>query len=104
MGLTFKENCPDIRNSKIFNLVNILAKKFNMIDCYDPWVQDIKKNNQFKKINFLKKNYYDVVILSVRHSQFINMGIKKIRTLCKKDGIIYDLKYLFSKNFTDLRL
>jgi UDP-N-acetyl-D-galactosamine dehydrogenase len=104
MGLTFKENCPDIRNSKIFNLVNILSKKFKMIDCYDPWVQDIKKNNQFKKINFLKKNYYDVVILCVRHRQFINMGIKKIRTLCKKDGIIYDLKYLFSKNFTDLRL
>lgn len=104
MGLTFKENCPDIRNSKIFNLVNILSKKFKMIDCYDPWVQDIKKNNQFKKVNFLKKNYYDVVILCVRHSQFINMGIKKIRTLCKKEGIIYDLKYLFSKNFTDLRL
>lgn len=104
MGLTFKENCPDIRNSKVFNLISILSKQFKMIDCYDPWVRDIKKNIEFKKINFLKKNYYDVVILCVKHDQFINLGIKKIRTLCKKDGIIYDLKYLFSKNFTDLRL
>ena len=104
MGLTFKENCPDIRNSKVFNLISILSKQFKMIDCYDPWVGDIKKNIEFKKINFLKKNYYDVVILCVKHDQFINLGIKKIRTLCKKDGIIYDLKYLFPKNFTDLRI
>ena len=104
MGLTFKENCSDIRNSKVFNLISILSRQFKMIDCYDPWVRNIKKNTKFKKINFLKKNYYDVVILCVKHNEFINLGIKKIRTLCKKDGIIYDLKYFFPKNLTDLRL
>jgi len=103
MGLTFKENCSDTRNSKVFNLISILSKQFKMIDCYDPWVRNIKKNTKFKKINFLKKNYYDVVILCVKHNEFINLGIKKIRTLCKKDGIIYDLKYFFPKNLTDLR-
>jgi UDP-N-acetyl-D-glucosamine/UDP-N-acetyl-D-galactosamine dehydrogenase len=104
MGLSFKENCSDIRNSKVFNLISILSKQFKMIDCYDPWVRNIKKTTKFKKVNFLKKNYYDVVILCVKHNEFINLGIKKIRTLCKKDGIIYDLKYFFPKNLTDLRL
>lgn len=105
MGITFKENCPDIRNSKVFELINLLEKKFIKIDCYDPWVKAGANNKNYNKINFLKKNYYDVVIIAVKHDYFAKLGIKNIRSLCKKkSGIIYDLKYLFSKNLTDLRL
>ena len=83
MGLTFKENCPDIRNSKIFDLVSCLESAKHKVDVYDPWVTD---SNTLEKldvnmINSVKENFYDGIILAVGHSFFIDLGVSKIKTL-----------------------
>lgn len=106
MGLTFKENCPDIRNSKIFDLIKKLKKYKVSTSVFDPWVDknNIKSLNNINLIQKPKKNNFDCVIVAVSHKIFAQMGIKKIKNLAKKKHIIYDLKYLFPKNSADLRL
>ena len=105
MGLTFKENCPDIRNSKVFDLAKQLKKSKAKVSVYDPWV-----NNKIHKLNGISlikkpiKNNYDCIILAVAHNFFKKMGIKKIKNFTKKNHIIFDLKYIFPENFSDLRL
>tara|TARA_B100001057_G_scaffold500770_1_gene617706 strand:- start:848 stop:2158 length:1311 start_codon:yes stop_codon:yes gene_type:complete len=106
MGLTFKENCPDLRNSGVESVVKELAKYDCKLDLYDPWVdrEDIKKNYNIYPKTKLSKNTYDGVLITVAHKEFKDMGIKTISQLCKKNRIIYDLKYLFAKDQVDLRL
>mgnify|MGYP000854009756 CR=1 FL=1 len=106
MGLTFKENCADIRNSGIQSVFTRLKKLHCIVDLYDPWADRNEIKNKFN-INLkskLENNFYDGIIIAVAHKIFKDMGIKVISNLSKKDGIIYDLKYLFSKNKVDLRL
>ena len=106
MGLTFKENCADIRNSGIKNVIESL-KNFNCnLDLYDPWAdkEDIKKTYDIYPNSTLKKNTYDGIIIAVAHDKFKTMGIDTIYNLCKKNHIIYDLKYLFTSDRIDLRL
>ena len=106
MGLTFKENCADIRNSGIDTVIKRLKKLGCNLDLHDPWVNDkeIKKKYNIYPISKLNKNTYDGIIIAVAHKKFKNMGIKYISSLCKKDHIIYDLKYLFQRDQVDLRL
>ena len=106
MGLTFKENCADTRNSGIEKVVSEL-KKFNCnLDLYDPWAdhQDIKKKYGILPKSKLDKNTYDVILIAVAHDNFKNMGIKAVLNLCKKKYIIYDLKYTFNSSRVNLRL
>ncbi|MDC0951261.1 Vi polysaccharide biosynthesis UDP-N-acetylglucosamine C-6 dehydrogenase TviB [Candidatus Pelagibacter sp.] len=108
MGLTFKENCADIRNTGVENVAKNL-KKFNCnLDFHDPWAdkEEIKEifNTYPHSESDLSRNTYDAIIIAVAHEKFRKMGIKAILNLCKKNHVIYDLKYLFSKNQTDLRL
>lgn len=106
MGLTFKENCADIRNSGVKNVIKELGKLNLNLTLYDPWVNNREIYNSYK-IHTVKnpnKNYYDGVIIAVAHDAFKKMGIKKIKSFCKKKSLIYDLKYLFAKSQTDLRL
>ena len=106
MGLTFKENCTDIRNSGI----EITIKKLNKLNCsvdlYDPWAnkEEIKKTYKVYPKTKITKNTYDGIIIAVAHQKFKNLGIKNISNFCKKKHVIYDLKYLFSKKQVDLRL
>ena len=98
MGLTFKENCPDIRNSKILDLCKLLLKNKIQIDAYDPLVD--KKANELNFLNIIKypkKNNYDCVILSVKHNLFLKMKSGSIESFCNYDGFIYDLKYMLQK-------
>ena len=106
MGLTFKENCPDLRNSGVESVVKELAKYDCKLDLYDPWVdrKDIKKKYNIYPKTKPSKNTYDGVLITVAHKEFKDMGIKIISQLCKKNRIIYDLKYLFDKDQVDLRL
>ena len=106
MGLTFKENCADIRNSGIKSVVESLKKKNCNLDLYDPWVnkEDIKKIYDIYPKSKLNKNTYDGIMIAVAHDKFKNMGIETIYNLCKKNHIIYDLKYLFTSDKIDLRL
>ena len=106
LGLTFKENCPDLRNSGVINVVNELKKSNCNLDLYDPWANSEEAQNIYdiKPINNLIPNSYDGIILSVAHNEFKNMGSKFISKLGKKSHVIYDLKYIFSKEETNLRL
>ena len=106
MGLTFKENCADIRNSGVKNVVKELKRYKCQLDLYDPWADSLEIKRSFgitpkKRLNnFL----YDGVILAVAHAKFKKMGKDKILSLCKKNNVIYDLKHLFSKKDFNFRL
>ena len=98
MGYTFKENCPDTRNTKIRDLALYLNKTIKKIDIFDPWIRNINHFSKTSSINFTnkpKKNFYDGIILTVGHSQFKKMGLKKIKNFGKKNLVIYDFKKLF---------
>ena len=97
MGVTFKENCPDIRNSKVFDLYKILNDRFT-IDVYDPYAS---KNKVFSKHNInlldfnqLKSSRYDCIIVSVSHSEFLNINIEGF--LKNKKSLVYDLKGIYN--------
>ncbi len=106
MGLTFKENCPDTRNTKVIDIINTLSKEVSEVECFDPWVDvdEVKMNYEINQIHFPQDNEYDAIILSVAHKKIIELGISKIRDFGKPNHVLYDLKYLFSRNQTDIRL
>ena len=106
MGLTFKENCTDIRNSGIKNVINKLKKLNCKLDLYDPWADKFEIKKIYNNYPILKLNNkkYDSVIIAVGHEIFKSLGIKFIRRLCKKNHIIYDLKSIFSKEKDIIRL
>lgn len=106
MGLAFKENCSDIRNSGVQNVVRELKKFGCNLDLYDPWVDPVEIKNTFDidPILSLKKNNYDGVLISVAHDQFKSLKINTISKLCKKKYVIYDLKHIYKKSEVDLRL
>tara|TARA_B100001057_G_scaffold421575_1_gene442618 strand:- start:2259 stop:3533 length:1275 start_codon:yes stop_codon:yes gene_type:complete len=106
MGLTFKENCPDLRNSGISTVINNLTKYGCNIDFYDPWTSDDEVKNIYNKKpqKKLKKNKYNGIIIAIGHDQFKKMGIQYISKIGKKNKVIFDLKSLFKKNYSDLRL
>ena len=99
MGLTFKENCKDIRNSGVQSVIHKLKKNECALDLYDPWADksEIKKIYNASLITKLRQNNYDSILIAVAHEKFKTMGMKFISSLCKKNYIIFDLKYLFSK-------
>ena len=106
MGLTFKENCPDTRNSKVFDIIDFLKKNKCSIDVCDPWIESYDANQDFNfvTVSSLKNSEYDVIILAVNHDDFIKIGSTKIRKLGKSKNIFFDLKSAFSKDESDLRL
>ncbi len=106
MGLTFKENCPDLRNSGVKNVINELKKYKCNLHLYDPWAssKEIQSLYGIKPITNLLPNSYDGILLTVAHNEFKKMGPHGILKLGKKPCVVYDLKYLFSEEDTDLRL
>ena len=106
MGITFKENCSDIRNSGVKMVFERLKKYTHNIDLYDPWAdsEEVKKVYGINSQQTLDENNYDGIIIAVAHKIFIEMGKIEILNLSKKDHVIYDLKYLFTKDQIDLRL
>ena len=106
MGLTFKENCTDLRNSGVKSVIKTLMDYNCNIEAYDPWVKlkDAKKEFNIKILKKIETNKYDAIVLAVAHNKFKSIGIKTIRSYGKKDCILYDLKYLFKIHETDLRL
>ena len=106
MGLTFKENCADVRNSGVKIVIEELNKHNCNIDLFDPWADDkeIKKIYGVSPNSKLNHNIYDGIIIAVGHEKFKNMGKSKILKLCKENHVIFDLKYLFSKEEFNLRL
>ena len=106
LGLSFKENCPDIRNTRIIDIVNELKEYHTQIDVYDPWVDAAEAEHEYgiSPVPALENGKYDAVILAVAHHQFKDMGVDAIRGLGKADHVLYDLKYVLSQAESDLRL
>ena len=106
LGLTFKENCNDLRNSQVINLYKLLKEKTEEVDVFDPMVETKDAYNAYKidLISKPKNNFYDVIIIAVPHDIFREMGGNKIKKFGKKISIIYDIKYLLPPRDSDLRL
>ena len=106
MGLSFKENCPDIRNTKIIDMVQALKEYELDLDIYDPWVdpKEVEHEYGLAPVNALKNNEYDAIILAVAHDQFKQMTAAEIHALGKTKHVLFDLKYILSKEYSDIRL
>jgi UDP-N-acetyl-D-galactosamine dehydrogenase len=105
LGFTFKENCPDTRNTRIIDIINKLNIQGAVTDVCDPWISDTPLDD-YRSINFIsspKKNTYDAIILAVGHDIFQDFGAMKIRSFGKKKHIFFDLKYIYPINESDLR-
>ena len=107
MGYTFKENCPDTRNTKVLDLVKILKNKKAEITIFDPLITKSDLKEVLPNINFSKspkKNFFDAVLICVPHKEFKKMGAEKIKEFLAKNGILFDVKALLKKNESDIRL
>ncbi|QXW26027.1 Vi polysaccharide biosynthesis UDP-N-acetylglucosamine C-6 dehydrogenase TviB [Acinetobacter johnsonii] len=106
LGLSFKENCPDIRNTRIIDIVNELKEYHVNVDVYDPWVDAAEAEHEYgiQPIQTVQQGQYDAVILAVAHEQFKAMGAAEIRALGKAEHVLYDLKYVLSEAESDIRL
>ena len=106
LGLSFKENCPDIRNTKIIDIINELKEYQIEVDIYDPWVDISEAQHEYNvtPIKTLQDSAYDGVILAVAHEEFKVMGVDKIRKLGKANHVLYDLKYVLDQSKVDIRL
>ena len=103
MGITFKENCPDFRNSKVLDLVNYFQNKNSIVDVWDPWVnsETLKKETGIILINNPKYEKYDVLIISVAHNQFKKMKRCDFNKYLHKNNVIYDVKRLLEYKDSD---
>jgi len=106
LGLTFKENCPDLRNTRVVDIVQEFRDYNARVDIYDPWVDPREALHEYgvEPIQEPKPGHYDAVILAVAHRQFREMGVERIRALGKPDSVLFDVKYLFPANAVDGRL
>jgi len=106
MGLTFKENCPDLRNTRVVDIVRELGEYSIDVDVYDPWVDAAEAQHEYGLTPVAKPavGAYDGVILAVAHEQFAAMGAAALRALGKPEHVLYDLKYVLAAGESDLRL
>lgn len=106
LGAAFKENCNDLRNSKIFETIKFLEKKGLKVYVYDPLVPKnlLKKKAKLVVNKLNKKNFYDAALISVKHDTFLKLGIKNIRRNLKKKGLVMDLKSTFKRSQVDWSL
>ncbi len=106
MGLTFKENCPDLRNTRVVDIIDELITYHANIDIFDPWADSDEASSTYgyKLVETPEAGKYDAAILTVSHDQFRQMGVAGIRRLMKPDHVIYDVKYVLPKEEVDGRL
>ncbi len=106
LGLAFKENCPDLRNTRVVDIIEELDHYHANIDVYDPWVDADEATQEYgiTPIQNPNKNYYDAVILAVAHDDFVSMGADAIRELGKPKHVLYDIKSVLPKDSVDARL
>ena len=106
MGLSFKENCPDVRNTRVVDVVRELRDFHCEVEVFDPWVSadEAFAEYGFRTIAYPDAHSYDAIVLAVAHDDFRKIGVESIRALGKPVHVLYDLKYLFPADQTDLRL
>ena len=106
MGLTFKENCPDVRNTKVVDILAELYEYDANVDVYDPWVNSAEAKHEYgvELIDKPQTAYYDAVIFAVAHNEFKALSSADIKALMKSEHVIYDLKYMLDPQLADIRL
>ncbi|MCB1723814.1 MAG: Vi polysaccharide biosynthesis UDP-N-acetylglucosamine C-6 dehydrogenase TviB [Gammaproteobacteria bacterium] len=106
LGLTFKENCPDLRNTRVVDILAELESFGMNVEVWDPWVSTAEAQHEYgiTPIAEPAPGSYDAIVLAVGHRQFVEMGIDRIRALGKSGAVVYDVKYLFPTAATDGRL
>jgi UDP-N-acetyl-D-galactosamine dehydrogenase len=106
LGLTFKENCPDIRNSKVVDVIRELQTFGAKVDVHDPWIDAAEAQHEYgiKPVRKLRKGHYDAAIIAVAHREFKAMGPAAVRQLCRRNHVLFDIKYLFPADEVDGRL
>jgi UDP-N-acetyl-D-galactosamine dehydrogenase len=106
MGMSFKENCPDLRNSKVVDIINEL-KTYNVnVDVYDPWVdaESAQREYGIAPIREPHRGKYDAIVIAVAHREFREIGRARMRAYGKREHVLYDLKYVLPRGESDLRL
>ena len=106
LGITFKENCPDIRNSKVADVVRELRKQGARVEVYDPWANPAECRHEYglNPVRALKPNRYDAAVVAVAHRQFRELGAPGVRRLCRRRHVLYDIKHVFPAAAVDGRL
>lgn len=106
MGLTFKENCPDLRNTRVTDMIEEFQDYGANIDVYDPWVDkdETVKEYGIRPIDKMEANKYDAIVLAVSHDEFVKMGADAIHKLGKENHVLYDIKYILKTDEVDGRL
>ena len=106
MGLTFKENCPDLRNTRVIDIIEELQEHGVDVHVYDPWVnkKECLALYEINPSNFPEQGIYDGIMIANAHTEFLNMGIEAIRKFGKANQVVFDLKAIFEKNESDIRL
>ncbi len=106
MGLTFKENCPDLRNTRVIDVIEELQSYNVMVDVYDPWVDADEAEREYgiRPISQPDKATYDAVVLAVAHNEFREMGAPGIRAFGKEVSVLYDVKHVLPVDAVDGRL
>jgi UDP-N-acetyl-D-galactosamine dehydrogenase len=106
LGLAFKENCPDLRNSKVIDIIRELEKYGARVDVFDPWVDGKEAQHEYgvKPLRSLRGARYDAVVVAVAHKEFRELGISGVRKMLKRPSVIYDIKYVFPRAKVDGRL
>lgn len=106
MGLAFKENCPDLRNTRVIDIVRELADYNVACDVYDPWAGAAEAEREYglTPVSEPLVGGYDAIVVAVSHQLFHDMGLQKVRAFGKRDHVLYDLKYVFKVEELDARL
>ena len=106
MGLAFKENCPDLRNTRVIDMIEELSDYDVQVDVYDPWIDKRQAKEEYGILPVImpQNNEYDAIILAVAHNQFKQMTMEQIRAFAKENAVIFDIKYIFPANEVDGRL
>ena len=106
LGLTFKENCPDVRNTKVVDIVRELQSYGAIVDVHDPWADPTEAEREYGivPVEIPESGAYDVVVIAVAHNQFRELGENGIRAYGRKGAVVYDVKYLLPKDASDDRL
>ena len=106
LGITFKENCPDIRNSKVVDVVRELRKQGARVEIYDPWANAAEFRHEYglNTVRALKPNRYDAAVVAVAHRQFRELGARGVRRLGRRKHVLYDIKHVFPAAAVDGRL
>ncbi len=106
MGLAFKENCPDVRNTKVIDIIDALGSYSARVDVFDPWVnqEEAERIYSVTMVDKPRENYYDAIIICVKHQEFTKLGAAGIRKFGLREHVLYDVKYLLPKDQVDGRL